>query len=140
MEPGWLARISIPLVLLLLLVHAGLAVWALLGLAEFAGPMPWGRLSNPLFPDWMLWAQWFAILPTATVFLAGWALRWRRMPLALGFGYLAMGSICAWQTTHMLVHDGRWLDMAAEYLAYVLILVFLHRASFVRDHLGMDRA
>lgn len=121
----------------LVALHLFLAAWALVGLAEFFAPqVPWRRVSNPLFPEWMLHAQWLAILPTALVFLVGYALGWPYMPAALGVGYAAMAGLCAYQTVFLLQHDTRYLAMAAEYAAYVGILVFLVRSEYVRAHLG----
>lgn len=42
--------------IILLLIHIGLGVWAAMGLAEWVGlAVPWPRVSNPLFPRWLLW-------------------------------------------------------------------------------------
>lgn len=121
----------------LVAVHLFLAAWTLVGLAEFfASQVPWRPISNPLFPPWMLLAQWLAILPTAIVFLAGYALGWQYMPHALGVGYAAMAGLCAYQTVYLLKHDTRFLAMAAEYVAYIAILVFLLKSNHVRQRLG----
>jgi len=114
--------------LLLVVLHAALLVWALLGLAELWISMPpWPALANPLFPPWLQLAQWLAVLAASAAFLLGYALRWAALPWAMAVGYGAMAVVCALQTTGYLQHQGRYLDMAIEYAAYVLILIWLFR-------------
>lgn len=121
----------------LMAVHVFLALWALVGLMEFAAArVPWPRVSNPLFPEWMLLAQWLAILPTAIAFLVGYALGWPYMPHAVTAGYYVMGALCAYQTVFLLQHETRYLAMAAEYAAYAAIAVFLFRSDHLRDRLA----
>lgn len=118
---------------LLLLLHAALLVWAAGGLIEpWLAAAPWPALSNPLFPPWLQLAQWLTVLATAVVFLLGYALRWRLLPLAMTAGYAAMATVCAVQTFGYLRHDGRFLDMTIEYAAYLAILTFLFRAPAMR--------
>ena len=122
---------------LLLLVHVFLLAWALAGLADWLLPRtPWPEVSNPLFPRWVLLLQWLFILATAAVFLLGYALRWRHMPVAVAVGYAAMAAPCALETTVYLQHAFRYPAMAIEYAAYLLILWFLFRSGFVRRRLA----
>jgi hypothetical protein len=119
--------------ILLLAIHAALLVWALLGLIEpWLAQPPWPTLANPLFPGWLQLAQWLTVLVTGLVFPAGYAVRWSMLPWAMVAGYGAMATVCAVQTLCWLRHDGRFLDMAIEYAAYILILVWLFRAPAMR--------
>lgn len=121
----------------LIAVHLFLIAWALVGLAEYvSATVPWPRVSNPLFPKWVLLAQWLLILPTALAFVAGYAWSWPQMPLAVTFGYVCMAALCAYQTFTILENDGRFLAMAAEYCAYVGIALFLFRSDFVQTRLA----
>lgn len=125
------------LIALLVLVHVFLFGWAVAGLAEWLLPsVPWPSLANPLFPDTVLLLQWLFILVTACTFLLGYAARWRHMPHAVAVGYLAMAALCAVETVGFLRHDLRYLAMALEYAAYILILLFLFRSRYVRRRLG----
>lgn len=125
---------------LLLVLHAALLVWALLGLAEyFVADPPWPPLANPLFPAWLQLAQWLVVLAASTVFLAGYALRWPWLPRAMVAAYGAMAAVCALQTTSYLEHPGRYLDMAIEYAAYLAILAWLFRAPAARRRFAAER-
>lgn len=109
-------------------VHVGLGIWALAGFAEFfSSDVPWPRLSNPLFPDHILLAQWSAVLVCSLVFVIGYLTRRRWLPIAMAAIYAVMAGICAAETFGYLIHDGRFLAMGAEYVIYVAILLFLFR-------------
>jgi hypothetical protein len=119
---------------LLLVVHAGLILWAGVGLAEwFLSTVPWQRVANPLFPPAMLLAQWLSILGTSGIFLAGYLLRWPGTPTAVTLGYAVMASICAVQTFGYLVHASRFVDMGLEYATYVVIALYLFRSALARE-------
>jgi hypothetical protein len=113
----------------LVVVHLGLAVWSLIGLAEFVLPaVPWRRIANPLFSPAVLLAQWLLVLGTAAIFVGGYARRWRYTPLAVGVGYGLMASLCVYQTFFILIHEMRFVPLGAEFAAYVSILALLHRS------------
>jgi hypothetical protein len=58
--------------LLLLGVHAFLAVWGLVGFVEwFSSGTPWPRVSNPPFPREILFLQWTLVLVAGATFIAG---------------------------------------------------------------------
>jgi hypothetical protein len=119
----------------LILVHAGLAVWAFVGFAELAlSNVPWTRLSNPLFSRVMLALQWSLIASAALVFVAGYFGRWRRTPVAMLVIYAAMALVCAYQTFFILTHSSRFREMAIEYAEYAVILAFLFRSKHMREH------
>jgi hypothetical protein len=112
---------------LLVLVHAALLVWALVGLIEwFALSVPWPIVSNALFPRWLLLVHWLAVLIASFVFLSGYALRWSDTPRAMAPAYSFMAVVCAIETFGFLTHSLRFVAMAFEYATYVLILIALH--------------
>src|SRR5690606_25125359 len=95
---------------LLLAVHGALAVWALVGFAEwFSASVPWPRVSNPLFPRDILFMQWALTLAAAAVFLGGYALGWAHTPTAMACVYAAMAALCAVQTFRYMESDTRFL-------------------------------
>lgn len=129
------------ILVLLLIVHGGLLLWALTGMAEWLLPaVPWPALSNPLFSPAMLLAQWVAIGAAALAFLLGHALRWRRMREAIVVCYAVMAAICAVQTFTILQNDFRYVGMVLEYIVYVTIVAYLYRSPLVRRRLVPDLA
>jgi hypothetical protein len=122
---------------LLLVVHAGLGAWAIVGLAELAlHAVPWPRISNPLFSPAMLLWQWSLVATAASVFIVGTLRRWRHTPVAMLCIYGAMALTCAYQTFFILVDDGRFRAMAIEYLEYMVILAFLFGSRHARARFG----
>lgn len=113
---------------LLLAVHVGLGLWAVLGVAEFAAPetLPFG-LDNPLFPPWLQSLHWAAIATGSATFLVlRFRAPWLLAPgMALAYGFMA--AVCLVETLGYLEHPGRYVDMALEYAAYVAIVYFLSR-------------
>lgn len=121
--PRWLER---SIGLFLIVVHSGLALWAIVGFAELALPeVPWSRISNPLFSTSMLLLQWGLIATAAVVFIVGYTRRWHGLPVAMSLIYGAMAATCAYQTFFILTHPGRFRAMAIEYAEYAAILGFL---------------
>ena len=129
-------RISLGQIFLagLVLLHAGLLIWALMGFAEWVIPaVPWPEVTNPLFPRPMLFFHWLSVIAASTAFLAGLALRWPGTPLAVVLGYGAMAIVCLIETTRYLVHDAKWLAMMAEYAAYLAIGGWLFLSATARN-------
>lgn len=123
--------------LFLLALHAGLLLWAAAGFVEFAtAEVLVPGLANPLFSPAMLFAQWTAIGLAGAIFLAGWLLRWRRLPEAMIACYLAMAAICAVQTFTILQNPSRFVDIVLEYAAYIAISAWLLLSPALRRRLG----
>lgn len=118
----------------LFVVHAGLVLWALVGFVELVvAEPPWPRLSNPRFPDWMLFAQWLAVLAGGLAFCLGLLTRWPGTPGAMTWLYGLMAAICLIQNASgMLVHEGHWRQLGLEYAVYAAILGLLHGSDTVR--------
>jgi hypothetical protein len=117
---------------LLVVVHAGLGAWALVGFLELGlHQVPWTRVSNPLFSRQMLFLQWTLIAAAAAAFIAGYVTRWKHTPVAMLGIYGAMALTCAYQTFFVLTAPSRFRAMAVEYIEYAAILVFL----FFSDHM-----
>lgn len=118
----------------IVVVHVGLLAWALVGFAELVLPaVPWRPVSNPLFSRTMLLLQWTLIATAATIYLAGFCLRWSRTPVAMALVYAAMACVCAYQTFFVLTSPTRFRAMALEYVEYALILAFLFLSPYMRS-------
>jgi len=123
---GPLLSRSLPLILVL--VHVALLLWAVSGLIEWFVPIvPWPRLSNVLFPQWLLLLHWLAVLLAATVLLIGYVTRWPLTPKAMIPAYALMAVVCVIETFWFLTHSLRFVAMALEFCAYIVIPVALHR-------------
>ncbi len=117
----------------LIAIHVVLGLWAVVGFVEwFSVPVPWPRITNPLFPRSVLFLQWSLSLAAAVLFLAGYARRWSRTPSAMAIVYAAMALLCAVETFSYMEGALRFVAMAAEYVAYVCILVILFRSRYFR--------
>jgi hypothetical protein len=113
---------------ILLLLHAALFLWAVVGLIEWVLPrVPWRAISNPLFPRWLLLLHWLAVLAASSVFLYGYLRRWPRTPFLLITAYVFMATVCAVETFFFLTHELRFLAMILEFAAYILIPLSLYR-------------
>lgn len=116
--------------IVLLVVHGILALWALIGFAEWFFPnTPWSRVSNDLFPQDVLFMQWALTLLAAVVFIVGYLVGWSHTPTAMACVYSAMAALCAVETFGYMESDTRFVAMALEYLAYAGILLFLFRSD-----------
>jgi hypothetical protein len=117
---------------LLLLVHAGLGVWALVGFVELATvQVPWPSATNPELPRWLLWLRWPLIAAASAAFIGGYVGRWRLMPWAMLLIYSGMAAMCAYETFFVLTNPNRYRAMAVEYAEYAVILAFL----FLSNHM-----
>lgn len=114
-------------------VHVVLGLWALAGFVEwFALTPPWPRISNALFPRHVLFLQWALTLAASVLFIGGFVARWRHTPTALAGVYVAMAALCALETFAYMTGELRFVAMAAEYMAYAGIIVFLSRSGRFR--------
>jgi hypothetical protein len=121
----------------LLVVHAGLAGWAFVGLLELGLPsVPWPRISNPAFSSSMLLLQWVLVATAALVFITGYLRRWSRLPVAMLVIYGAMASVCAYQTFFILTNPSRFRAMTLEYVEYAVILWFLFTSDHIRSRIS----
>jgi hypothetical protein len=121
--------------ILLVAVHAGLGLWALVGFLELGlHQVPWPRVSNPLFSRPMLLLQWSLILAAAVAFITGYLTRWKHTPVAMSCIYGAMALTCAYQTFFVLTAPTRFQAMAIEYVEYAVILAFLFSSGHMRAH------
>lgn len=114
--------------IILLLIHIGLGVWAVMGLAEWVElAVPWRRVSNPLFPQWLLLLHWLVVASAAVVFIWGYVRRSDGLWRAMLWPYGLMAGVCAIETFGYLTHGGRFGAIAAEYLAYAGIVWWLRK-------------
>ncbi len=129
------ARLSGLFAHLLLAVSMLLTLWGLLGLLEFlVGAALFVPLQNPAFPPGMQFMHWLAISAGGLAYLAGYYRRWPGTPFLMIGIYAVMATLCFVQTVDLLTNAGRYAAMAAEYVAYVAISVYLVRAERMRRH------
>ena len=112
----------------MLVVHAVLALWGAAGLAELIGPVPsWAAVANPELPAGVLVVHWPAMLGAGSMFVIGYLVRWPSTPAAMVVAYAVLATVCAVETFGYLTGGMRFVDMAAEYAAYGVLIVLLHR-------------
>lgn len=120
---------------ILVLVKAALVAWGGLGLAEYLDPSVAVGLQNPNFPAGTQLLHWILLLLTGSVFLLGFALRWRYTPFATITLYATLATLCFIETVDFRAFgDGvqRYYVMAAEYLLYIVLCAYLLSSSLIR--------
>lgn len=121
-----------PLVVLLVVVHAIVGLWAVVGLLEWGFAVPWPRITNPDLSGGLLLVHWLAMAAMAAVFFVGLALRSPATPHRMLAAYVGLALICAYETFFVLHSRYRFLSMALEYLAYASLAALWLRASALR--------
>lgn len=119
---------------LLLVVHAILAMIGIIGLIELLIAEPaWPRISNPLFPRWILLIEWPLLLGAGGAYIFCYVRRVRSIGQVMAIAYTAMATLCAVQTFAFLTHESRFREMILEYTTYALILLFLFRSHHMQE-------
>lgn len=124
---------------LLLLISALLAVWGTLGLVEYVFPATALGLQDKDFPAGLQFLHFFSILVTGTIFIAGYAGRWRHTPFATIVMYAVLATLCFIETVDFNAFGGgptRFIPMAIEYVAYVGLSAYLLRSATMRRRFG----
>jgi len=122
---------------LLVAVHVFLGLWGIGGVLEMVLlQVPWERFTNPAFPDWVLAMHWSAILIGGFCFLFGYFAQWRYTPHAMAVAYGFMALVCVIETFGFMTSDTKYVAMAAEYVAYAVILWMLFRARYFVEYFG----
>lgn len=130
---AWRAYASRAFAIMLVVLHAGLFLVGVAGMWEWlAGSVPWAPFSNPSFPRSILLLEWLSLIGAGALFVAGYGLRWRRLPVAMAVAYAILAAQCAVHTFGFLAHEARFREMAIEYLEYALILAYLFRSAHIR--------
>ena len=121
----------------LVAVHVYLVLWAMVGTIElFVEPVPWPRVTNPLFPTPILIMHWLLVAAAGSTFLIAYLGRWRYTPEAMVVAYLGLAIWCAIETFGYLRHETKFVDMGLEYVTYGAILALLFRARYMRRRFG----
>jgi membrane-associated HD superfamily phosphohydrolase len=119
---------------LLLVVHAGLGLWGVVGFVELANAkVLWPSVTNPELPRWLLWLRWPLSVTAAAVIIGGYFARWRPTPWGMLVIYSGMAAMCAYETFFLLTNPNRYRAMAFEYLEYAVILAFLFLSSHMQE-------
>lgn len=124
---------------LLLAVSALLIVWAVFGFVEYFAPSVAFGLQDPGFPQGTQFLHWLLILLTGTIFVVGFLLRWKHTPFATITMYATLATLCFVETVDFNAFGGgpnRFLFMAAEYVAYVVLSAYLLRSQRIAERFG----
>jgi len=120
---------------LLVLVNAALVAWGRTTILTQRDPSVAVGLQNPNFPAGIQLLHWILLLLTGSVFLLGFALRWRYTPFATITLYATLATLCFVETVDFRAFgDGvqRYYVMAAEYLLYIVLSAYLLSSSHIR--------
>lgn len=116
---------------IMLIIHFFLFFWAVGGILEMILPAVfWKPFTNPSFPDWVLTIHWGSILFASIVFICGYLTHWSKTPQIMIFGYGLMGVACAIETFGFMTGRTKYVAMAAEYIAYLVILLVLFKVTY----------
>jgi hypothetical protein len=120
---------------LLLAIKAALFAWGLLGLLEYLVPSLTLGLQNAKFPPGTQLLHWLLLLLSGSIFVVGFALRWRHTPYATITMYVALATLCFIETLDFGAFGGgpaRFVIMAGEYALYIGLSVYLLRSQRIR--------
>ncbi len=116
---------------LLVAVHVILLLWSGGGFLEMILPrVPWPRFTNSDFPYWWLPIHWGSVLVASTGFLYGYFTAWNKTPHFMMGAYGLLALVCVFETLGYMTSHAKYMAMAAEYLAYAIILILLFRSEY----------
>ena len=121
---------------LLVLMHAVLVGWGVLGLIEYIAPAASLGLQNANFPAGTQFLHFAAIMATGGIFVGGYFRRWRHTPFATVLMYAVLATLCFIETVDFGAFGGgqtRFIVMGIEYVTYVGISIFLLRSKTMRQ-------
>ncbi|MEM1416794.1 MAG: hypothetical protein AAGH15_17995 [Myxococcota bacterium] len=119
----------------LLVVHAVLLGWGVLGLIEYFVPAATLGLQNASFPPGTQFLHFASVLVAGAVYVGGYLTRWPSTVFATVTMYAVLATICFIETVDFGAFGGgptRFLPMAAEYVTYALLSTYLLRSATVR--------
>lgn len=120
----------------LVIIHAILTGWGVLGLVEYFFPNVSLGLQDANFPAGTQFLHFAAILVTGVIFLGGYFARWSKTPFATMTMYAVLATICFIETVDCGAFGGgptRFVPMGIEYVTYVGISIFLLRSQTMRQ-------
>ena len=129
-------HVAKPFPYLLILLHAVLLGWGLLGLVEYVVPAASLGLQNARFPAGTQFLHFAAIILTGGIFLGGYVGRWRHTPFATVVMYAVLATLCFVETVDFGAFGGgasRFVIMSVEYVLYVVLAVYLLRSATMRQ-------
>jgi hypothetical protein len=111
---------------LLLLVFLAMLAWAVLGSIEnVTGLALVVPLQNPDFPAGTQFIHWVLAVSSSATFVFGYALRWQRTPIVMVVLFAMLTTLCFIETFDFMTSDSRYLALALECAAYILIGAYL---------------
>lgn len=123
--------------IILFLIHLVLFCWSVGGFLETILPeVFWKPFTNTAFPDWLLILHWSSILFASAVFIYGYSTHWRKTPMLMTAGYIFMSIVCVIETFGYMTSDTKYIAMATELLAYIIILLLLYRTTYFLKYFG----
>jgi len=124
---------------LLVAVKIGLIVWGVLGFIEYFNPSASFGLQDSNFPRGTQYLHWFLLVLSGTIFVFGFFRRWKHTPYATITMYATLATLCFIETVDFNAFGGgskRFFIMAAEYVLYCALSVYLIRSKRVNEHFG----
>lgn len=122
--------------LILVLVHALLFIWGVLGLVEyFFSAIPLG-LQNAAFPAGVQFLHFASIFVTGLIFLFGYNTRWRHTPFAMVVMYAVLATLCFVETVDFGAFGKgllRFVPMTLEFVTYIALSAYLLGATTMRE-------
>ncbi|MEM6662764.1 MAG: hypothetical protein AAF666_11380 [Pseudomonadota bacterium] len=123
----------------LLLIFTALLVWGVLGFVEYLfGLTLIAPLQNANFPPAVQFMHWAALTTAGTIYLAGYALRWRQTPFAMIAVFAMLWTMCVIETFDFMTAGHRYLVFVAECILYPAIAAFLLKSRRMIRHFGGD--
>lgn len=116
----------------LMVVHAALAIWGVLGLVEYFFPAVSLGLQNAGFPAGTQFLHFASILVTGGMFLVGYVTRWQHTQHAMVTMYAVLATICFIETVDFQAFGGgstRFIPMTIEYIVYVGLSTYFFRSA-----------
>lgn len=120
----------------LVVIHAILTGWGVLGLVEYFSPAVSLGLQHANFPAGTQLLHFVSILVTGVIFLGGYFARWSTTPFATVTMYAVLATLCFIETVDFGAFGGgptRFIPMSIEYVTYVGISIFLLRSETMRQ-------
>ena len=127
----------------LVLLHAVLVGWGVLGLVEYFVPAATLGLQDTNFPAGTQFLHFASILVTGTLFLAGYFTRWQHTPTVTVTMYAVLATICFIETVDFNAFGGgqaRFIPMGLEYVTYIGLSIYLLRSATIRHRFSSGAA
>lgn len=128
-------NLSLAFSFLILIAHALLGIWGLLGFIEYtSGSALIIPLQNPNFPAGMQFIHWVLATGTGFAFLVGYFTRLRQTPFLMIVCYACLTTLCFVETFDFMTKESRYTLFAIEVVEYIVISIFLFQSNRMKGH------